>query len=74
METMTPMDFLEFRDLLRPASCFQRLAIQKRWRQSWDWSTRERYGKELLYFATKNNQRLILSKTAENEKVIIACR
>lgn len=29
METMTPMDFLDFRDMLRPASGFQSLAVQR---------------------------------------------
>ena len=32
METMTPMDFLEFRDLLRPASGFKAGNL-KRWKQ-----------------------------------------
>ena len=28
METMTPLDFLDFRDLLRPASCFQSIQFK----------------------------------------------
>jgi tryptophan 2,3-dioxygenase len=29
METMTPMDFLDFRDMLRPASGFQSWQFKK---------------------------------------------
>ena len=70
METMTPMDFLEFRDLLRPASGFQ----------SWQFKTlearlglqyEERFGKE--YYTSQLYQPEINTiKKAEQEKSLIA--
>ncbi len=69
METMTPMDFLDFRDLLRPASGFQ----------SWQFKTleaklglqyEERYGKE--YYTSQLYQPEINTiKKAEQEKSLI---
>ena len=35
LETMTPMDFLEFRDMLRPHQAFK-VGSLKCWRQNWD--------------------------------------
>ena len=69
METMTPMDFLDFRDLLRPASGFQ----------SWQFKTleaklglqfEERYGKE--YYTSQLQQPEIEKiKQAESEKSLL---
>ncbi|MBS1730589.1 MAG: tryptophan 2,3-dioxygenase [Bacteroidetes bacterium] len=69
METMTPMDFLDFRDLLRPASGFQ----------SWQFKTLEaklglryedRFGQE--YYTSQLQQREIeIIKSAEGEKSLL---
>jgi tryptophan 2,3-dioxygenase len=69
METMTPMDFLEFRDLLRPASGFQ----------SWQFKTlearlglqyTERYGKE-YYTSQLREPEIDVIKNAESEKSLL---
>lgn len=70
METMTPMDFLDFRDLLRPASGFQ----------SWQFKTLEaklglryedRFGQE--YYTSQLQQREIkIIKDAENEQSLLS--
>src|SRR3954463_481976 len=66
LETMTPMDFLEFRDMLRPASGFQ----------SWQFKMLEaklglkfedRHGKE-YYTAQLREQHVELIKKAEAEQ------
>src|SRR3954471_518818 len=66
METMTPMDFLEFRDLLKPASGFQ----------SWQFKTleaklglqfEERHNKE-YYTAQLHEPEINAIKKAEGEK------
>src|SRR5439155_7498451 len=66
METMTPMDFLDFRDLLRPASGFQ----------SWQFKLLEaklglkfehRHGQE-YYTAQLRNEHIALVKKAESER------
>lgn len=69
METMTPMDFLDFRDMLRPASGFQ----------SWQFKELEaklglkfehRHGKE-YYTAQLRNEHISVIKKAENEKSLL---
>ncbi|MFI5154902.1 MAG: tryptophan 2,3-dioxygenase [Chitinophagales bacterium] len=69
METMTPMDFLDFRDLLRPASGFQ----------SWQFKALEarlglkysdRYGQE-YYISQLSAEQILLVKTAESEKSLL---
>lgn len=66
LETMTPMDFLDFRDMLRPASGFQ----------SWQFKLLEaklglkfeyRHGKE-YYTAQLRNEHIELIKKAETEQ------
>lgn len=66
METMTPMDFLDFRDMLRPASGFQ----------SWQFKLLEaklglkfeyRHGKE-YYTAQLRQEHIDLIKSAENNQ------
>jgi tryptophan 2,3-dioxygenase len=69
METMTPMDFLDFRDMLRPASGFQ----------SWQFKELEaklglkfahRHGKE--YYTTQlKPQHVELIKTAESDQSLL---
>jgi len=69
MESMTPMDFLDFRDMLRPASGFQ----------SWQFKTLEarlglkyehRYGQE-YYMSQLRQEQIDLIKKAENEKSLL---
>ena len=69
METMTPMDFLDFRDLLRPASGFQ----------SWQFKTLEaklglqyenRYGKE-YYTSQLHQPEIDIIKQAEQEHSLL---
>src|SRR5215218_8539074 len=69
METMTPMDFLDFRDMLRPASCFQ----------SWQFKELEakrglkcehRHGKE-YYTAQLKAEHVDLIKKAEGDKSLL---
>jgi tryptophan 2,3-dioxygenase len=69
METMTPMDFLDFRDLLRPASGFQ----------SWQFKLLEarlgldyahRYGQE-YYISQLRQPEIDKIKTAEKEKSLL---
>lgn len=69
METMTPMDFLDFRDMLRPASGFQ----------SWQFKELEaklglkfeyRHGKE-YYTAQLRSEHVDVIKTAEKNKSLL---
>jgi tryptophan 2,3-dioxygenase len=69
METMTPMDFLDFRDMLRPASGFQ----------SWQFKELEaklglkfehRFGKE-YYTAQLRPEQVALIKKAENGQSLL---
>ncbi|HEX6191872.1 MAG TPA: tryptophan 2,3-dioxygenase family protein [Chitinophagaceae bacterium] len=69
METMTPMDFLDFRDMLRPASGFQ----------SWQFKELEaklglkfehRHGKE-YYTAQLRAEQVEIIKKAEGEKSLL---
>jgi tryptophan 2,3-dioxygenase len=69
LETMTPMDFLDFRDLLRPASGFQ----------SWQFKLLEaklglkfeqRYGKD-YYTAQLNTAHISLIKNAETDQSLL---
>lgn len=69
METMTPMDFLDFRDMLRPASGFQ----------SWQFKELEarlglkyqhRHGQE-YYISQLRQQQIDIIKKAESEKSLL---
>jgi len=69
METMTPMDFLDFRDMLRPASGFQ----------SWQFKELEaklglkfehRHGKE-YYTAQLRSEHVEVIKKAENDRSLL---
>lgn len=69
LETMTPMDFLDFRDMLRPASGFQ----------SWQFKILEaklglkyekRHGQE-YYISQLNQKEIDIIKAAENGKSVI---
>ncbi len=70
METMTPMDFLDFRDLLRPASGFQ----------SWQFKTLEaklglryedRFGQE-YYTSQLQDREINIIKNAEEEQSLLS--
>src|SRR5262245_64991710 len=69
LETMTPMDFLDFRDMLRPASGFQ----------SWQFKLveaklglkyQQRHGQE-YYISQLRQQQIDLIRQAEKEKSFI---
>jgi tryptophan 2,3-dioxygenase len=69
METMTPMDFLDFRDMLRPASGFQ----------SWQFKELEaklglkfdqRHGKEYYTSQLRNEHVSIIKKAEENKSLL----
>lgn len=69
LETMTPMDFLDFRDMLRPASGFQ----------SWQFKIiearlglkyQQRHGQE-YYISQLNQKEIDIIKEAENGKTVI---
>ncbi|HEX7906114.1 MAG TPA: tryptophan 2,3-dioxygenase family protein [Chitinophagaceae bacterium] len=69
METMTPMDFLDFRDMLRPASGFQ----------SWQFKELEaklglkfehRHGKEYYTAQLRPQQVEVIKKAEENKSVL----
>ena len=69
METMTPMDFLEFRDMLRPASGFQSWqfkALEAKLGLQFD----ERHGKEYYTSQLKESEVEIIKK-AEQEKSLL---
>jgi len=70
METMTPMDFLDFRDMLRPASGFQ----------SWQFKLLEaklglkfqqRYGQE-YYLSQLRQEHIDIIKAAEGQPTLLA--
>lgn len=70
METMTPMDFLDFRDMLRPASGFQ----------SWQFKELEallglkyesRYGKD-YYISQLRQQEIDIIKDAEQQQSLLS--
>ena len=59
LETMTPMDFLDFRDVLRPASGFQ------------SWQFKELEAKLGLKFEDRHGQEYYISKLREEQIAII---
>src|SRR6266566_705319 len=59
METMTPMDFLDFRDMLRPASGFQ------------SWQFKELEAKLGLKFQHRHGQEYYISKLRPEQVTII---
>ena len=59
LETMTPMDFLDFRDILRPASGFQ------------SWQFKELEAKLGLKFEARHGQEYYISKLREEQIEII---
>jgi len=69
METMTPMDFLDFRDMLRPASGFQSWQF-KELEAKLGLKFEQRFGKE-YYVSQLRNEEVDIIKKAENEKSLL---
>lgn len=69
IETMTPLDFLDFRDLLRPASGFQSIQF-KIIEAALGLSYETRFGKE-YYLSQLNEQDIARVKKAEEEESLI---
>lgn len=69
LETMTPLDFLDFRDLLRPASGFQSIQF-KMVEAILGLKYENRFGKE-YYISQLNNNDVDKVKDSENEKSLL---
>jgi len=69
METMTPLDFLDFRDLLRPASGFQSIQF-KIIEAALGLTYEHRFGKE-YYLSQLNEQDIERVKSAEHDESLI---
>lgn len=69
METMTPMDFLDFRDMLRPASGFQSWQF-KEFEAKLGLKFEHRHGKE-YYTAQLRPEQVDIIKKAENNKSLL---
>jgi tryptophan 2,3-dioxygenase len=69
METMTPMDFLDFRDMLRPASGFQSWQF-KELEAKLGLKFEQRHGKE-YYTAQLRNEHISVIKKAENARSLL---
>lgn len=69
METMTPLDFLDFRDLLRPASGFQSIQF-KMIEATLGLTFEQRFGKE-YYLSQLNEKDVDRVKQAEKEESLI---
>ena len=69
METMTPMDFLDFRDMLRPASGFQSWQF-KQLEAKLGLKFEQRHGKD-YYTSQLRQEHIDLIKKTENEKSLL---
>src|SRR5262249_10721210 len=69
METMTPMDFLDFRDMLRPASGFQSWQF-KQLEAKLGLKFEQRYGKE-HYTSQLRKEHIGIIKEAESETSLL---
>jgi len=69
METMTPMDFLDFRDMLRPASGFQSWQF-KALEAKLGLKSQHRYGQE-YYISQLQKEQIDIIKKAETEKSLL---
>ena len=69
METMTPMDFLDFRDMLRPASGFQSWQF-KELEAKLGLKFEQRHGKE-YYTSQLKNEHIEIIKRAEKNKSLL---
>ena len=69
LETMTAMDFLDFRDMLRPASGFQ--SWQFKMLEAWlGLKYEKRYGQD-YYISQLNQQQIEMIKKAEKDKSLL---
>jgi len=69
METMTPMDFLDFRDMLRPASGFQ--SWQFKMLEAWlGLKYEHRYGQE-YYISQLKQEQIDIIRKAESEQSLL---
>jgi tryptophan 2,3-dioxygenase len=69
METMTPMDFLDFRDMLRPASGFQSWQF-KELEAKLGLKYEQRYGQE-YYISQLREEHISIIKKAESERSLL---
>jgi tryptophan 2,3-dioxygenase len=69
METMTPMDFLDFRDMLRPASGFQSWQF-KELEARLGLKFQQRHGQE-YYISQLRQQQIDIIKQAESQKSLL---
>src|SRR5690606_19086620 len=69
METMTPLDFLDFRDLLRPASGFQSIQF-KIIEAALGLTYEDRFGKE-YYLSQLNTEDIERVKNAERQESLV---
>ncbi|MES1222581.1 MAG: tryptophan 2,3-dioxygenase family protein, partial [Bacteroidota bacterium] len=69
METMTPMDFLDFRDMLRPASGFQSWQF-KELEAKLGLKFEQRHGQE-YYTSQLRKEHVSIIKEAENKKSLL---
>jgi tryptophan 2,3-dioxygenase len=69
METMTPMDFLDFRDMLRPASGFQSWQF-KQLEAKLGLKFEQRHGKD-YYISQLRKEHIDIIKKAESEKSLL---
>ena len=69
METMTPLDFLDFRDILRPASGFQRVQF-KFVEASLGLKLKDRHGKD-YYLSHLREEHIKAVQEIENQPTII---
>ena len=69
METMTPMDFLDFRDMLRPASGFQSWQF-KQLEAKLGLKFEQRYGKD-YYTSQLRQEHIDIIKKTEKEKALL---
>ena len=69
METMTPMDFLDFRDMLRPASGFQSWQF-KQLEAKLGLKFEQRHGKD-YYISQLRKEHIDIIRKAENEKSLL---
>ena len=69
IETMTPMDFLDFRDMLRPASGFQSWQFKKL-EARLGLPFQQRYGQEYYTSQLKENETAIIKEAEQTDSVI----
>ena len=69
METMTPMDFLDFRDMLRPASGFQSIQF-KMLEATLGLRYKDRYGQDYYVSQLRDHEREAVKKSEEETSLL----